>query len=178
MPGPAPEYRLFFAIRPSQERARRIRQFTDDIRTRHGLRGRPIGAERLHITLTLVDAGPEPPPQTRISQAIEAARRVSGRPFLVALNRLATFNNGPLVLLGDEGLAGVESLQADLWWSLGKSLVDDRLHMSLIWSPDSVAEQLVEPITFTVHEFVLIRSRYGESRHEVLARFPLLAGQA
>jgi 2'-5' RNA ligase len=36
-----------------------------------------------------------------------------------------------------------------------------------------VARRAIEPITWTVNEFVLVRSLVGQGRHEVLARWPL-----
>ena len=43
--------RLFFAVYPDAQTARHISELASSVRARHGLRGQPLRADRLHVTL-------------------------------------------------------------------------------------------------------------------------------
>jgi 2'-5' RNA ligase len=168
--------KVFFALRPEAPAAQEARRLAERLRLAHGLKGQPITAERLHVSLqSLGDA----PSDLTIAKACEAASAVGHRPFLVALNRVATFGGGALVLYGEEGVIGIDLLHKALHSALvvpgvtrGQPFAHEP-HMTLLWDRREVPEQLVEPIVWRVREFVLLRSLYGEGRHEVLARWPL-----
>jgi 2'-5' RNA ligase len=169
--------KVFFALHPEAAAAREARCLAERLRLARGLKGRPITAERLHVSLHSL--GDAPSDQT-ISKACEAVSAVAQRPFLVALNRVATFGGGALVLYGDEGVIGVDLLHNALHSALVASGVTRgprgafEPHMTLLWDSRQTVEQLLaEPIIWTAHEFVLLRSLYGEGRHEVLARWSL-----
>jgi 2'-5' RNA ligase len=46
-------------------------------------------------------------------------------------------------------------------------------HVTLLYDGMSVAEQPVDPISWTVGEFVLVHSLLGQTRHIILDRWPL-----
>ena len=46
-------------------------------------------------------------------------------------------------------------------------------HVTLFYDDRCVAEQVVETIVWTAHEFVLVHSLIGQNRHVPLARWPL-----
>jgi len=46
-------------------------------------------------------------------------------------------------------------------------------HVTLLYDGRVVTERLVEPIRWTVREFVLVRSLLGKTRHIVIGRWPL-----
>jgi 2'-5' RNA ligase len=82
-----------------------------------------------------------------------------------------------LVLVGDEekviGLTWLhEALAEACGWKAESRFTP---HISLIWSSDFLPERAIEPFSWTIREFVLIHSMYGQSRHEVLSRWPLRA---
>jgi 2'-5' RNA ligase len=48
-------------------------------------------------------------------------------------------------------------------------------HMTLLWDEVAVAERAIEPVRWTVSDFVLIHSLHGRSQHVELGRWPLRA---
>ena len=46
-------------------------------------------------------------------------------------------------------------------------------HLTLLYGDRFVADHPVEPVGWTVHEFVLVHSLLGRSRYLLVARFPL-----
>ncbi|MEO6291836.1 MAG: 2'-5' RNA ligase family protein, partial [Burkholderiaceae bacterium] len=122
-PSPAvPTDRLFFAILPDPATAARIGAFTQQLSSEHGLRGRPLLADRLHITLHHLGdyAGL---PDGLIDSACQAAGQIKTAPFDVTFERVLSFGrksrNRPIVLLGNQaesgGLADLMSFQKDLY---------------------------------------------------------------
>lgn len=164
------DHRLFFAVRPSRQAAMRAWRLATELQRDHG--GRPIPPERLHITLALVSRTSGPPDARVVDQAAQAAAAVAVRPFTVALNRLQKWT--PIVLVGDEGVIGLELLHAALARALGREPDSGFVaHMSLVWNADPIAERTVEPFRWNVGDILLIHSVRGDSRHDVLGRWPL-----
>jgi RNA 2',3'-cyclic 3'-phosphodiesterase len=171
-----PEHRLFFAVRPDDETGERIVHFTEALRRRNGLGGRPIDRERLHVSMAMVDRAAQQPTAEVVDFSQRAADRVALRPFKVTFDRVQSWraSRGPLVLVGGEGVRGLERLHDAL--HVAHKVPPDpnfKPHVSLIWSRDFLPERVIEPFSWTVREFVLIQSVYGQSRHEVLGRWPL-----
>ena len=82
-----------------------------------------------------------------------------------------------MVLVGEDEAVGLERLHDAL--AEARGLAPDPgfvPHLSLIWSPDFLAERIVHPFDWTVREFVLVHSVYGQGHHEVLGRWPLRGG--
>lgn len=166
------DHRLFFAVQPDGDTARRIAAFAAALRRDHHLGGAVRPPELLHVTLALVGRTPEPPDPDAVDVAMKAGAGVTARPFVVALNRVQTWT--PVVLVGDEGVIGLELLHAELARALGQAPDPGfTAHMSLIWNAGPLADHAVPPVRWTVREFVLIHSIRGESRHDVLGRWPL-----
>jgi 2'-5' RNA ligase len=165
-------HRLFFAAQPDSETAQAIAAFAADLRRDHDLGGAVRPQELLHITLAFVGRTPGPPEQEVIDHALQAGAAVTARPFVVALNRVQKWT--PVVLVGDEGVVGIDLLHARLTRALGREPDPGfKAHMSLIWNSKPLAERAVPSIRFAVREFVLIHSIQGQSRHDVLGRWPL-----
>lgn len=101
-------------------------------------------------------------------------------PFEVWFDRIASFRGRPghhvFVLMGDDGLSGLKLLRR----TLGDAMVRNGLkhlvkaeftpHITLLYDRLTVEEQPIEPIVWTIGEFVLIHSMNG---HTHLARWPL-----
>ncbi len=176
-----PEHRVFFALQPDAPAAELIAGLTADARKRLSLSGKPVAAPRLHLSLNFVGGFRGPPPRAAIDKASQAAARVAVRPFAVSLNRLESWRGDPypLVLAGEDGMIGVEGLHTALHKALRAVEMAPRRepeispHIALLWDRREVAAEVVEPVTWTVREFVLIDSVFGEGRHEVLGRWPL-----
>jgi RNA 2',3'-cyclic 3'-phosphodiesterase len=175
--------RIFFAALPDAgakaEMARRVSRACGDRVAANG-----FDTARLHVSLCFLATGAVLSPQIE-RRARDAASTVRMRPFTVAFNCIARFSRGdgkrPLVLLGDEGVAGLTALQR----SLGMAMRDAGLghreqsgytpHVTLLYGTFPIEEQTIEAISWTVRDFVLVQSHHGEGRHSHLGRWPLCA---
>jgi 2'-5' RNA ligase len=173
---------LFFALLPDPDVAARIEALGNTLRANYRLSGRPISAKRLHVTLnpiasysTLLDYD--------VTATLQAAASVAFPPFDIAFDRLQSFKgqeNQPLVLRCGEGLAAFTRLQKALYAALRTTGYDAKApasytpHITMLYDRQSIDEtDLDEPIAWTVREFALIYSVYGESRHMHLGQWPL-----
>jgi 2'-5' RNA ligase len=176
--GPPSTDRLFFALLPDAAAIARIEKLARDLQVDFGLKGKPLGAMRFHVTLHLVGNFPYFPREiaeasVRVAQAVAAMP-----PFKLGFDRVGSFSRKaskmPLVLLGEDGLVTVRTLQH----ALVDALADHggghyTPHLTLLYDDRHVDARPIEPIAWTAREFVLVRSLIGQSRHEVLARLPL-----
>ena len=140
--------------------------------------------ERLHVTVHHVGdfAGL---PQGIVSKTCAVASAVCMWPFTVEFNGALSFRgrpgNLPFVLQGDDGVSGLLVLQHRLGRTmenagLGRANPHYIPHMTLLYGDRFVDDEPVKPpIRWAVHEFLLVHSRPGRSRYNVLARFPLRA---
>jgi 2'-5' RNA ligase len=173
---------LFFAILPEPGIAARIEQLGGELRAAHRLSGRPISAKRLHMILNpiadysiLLDYD--------VTSALEAAGTIALAPFEIAFNRLQSFEDEdgyPLVLRCGDGLAAFTRLQKSLGTALkatgyeGRAPAGDAPHVTLLHDRKPIDETFLdESIGWTVRDFALVYSVYGESRHMQLGRWPL-----
>ncbi len=181
-----PTDRLFFAIFPDVAAAMRIAELGEFLRHEHRLHGRPLARERLHVTLHHL-GDYTGLPQDVVAMADEAASAVAMPPFEVAFDRAASFDgprNRPLVLRGDDGIAALMTFQRALGMAMKKAGLGSRVgqgytpHVTLMYDDRGIAEHVVETIAWTVHEFVLVHSLLGRTRHVTLARWPLRSGRS
>jgi RNA 2',3'-cyclic 3'-phosphodiesterase len=110
-----------------------------------------------------------------MSSVVEQGNIVDARP-----------GNKPLVLCGDEGVSGLQVFRQSLCSALEQSGVFRRTHLpytphvTLLYDRSEGRarrrlEQKVEPVGWTVREFVLVHSLLGQTRHVALRRWPLVA---
>jgi 2'-5' RNA ligase len=171
---------LFFGILPNADTRTQIAEVAVGQRLQHGLKGWPLHKERFHISL--IGFGeftglPEP----LVSGAMEAADTIEFASFDVTFDRITSFKRKkerPLVLRGDAGLTNLIAFQrvlGDTIQSVGLGSVKTqfRPHVTLLYDNRVVQEQPIEPISWTVHEFVLIHSLRGKSRYIPLGRWSL-----
>jgi 2'-5' RNA ligase len=168
--------RLFLAAVPDAGTAERIHQLAAVLKRAHRFDGKPIAPGRLHISLFALGGLPE----GQHYAAWEAAMDVRTAPFEVTFDRTASFrgrtDNRPFVLIGEKGLHGLQSFRQLLGAAMTRRglrrLANTNFtpHVTLLYDARSVDEYPIEPIGWTVTEFVLIRSLNG---HEHLVRWPL-----
>lgn len=180
--GSQPTDRLFFAIYPDPPAAARIARVARNLRDEHGLKGKPLPTKRFHVTLHFLGDYAGLPPDV-VAMASAAAATVSMPSFDLAFDRTMSFTgrpgNRPFVLVGGEGVAAVAAFQQALGAALEKTGLGGRVesrytpHVTLLYNPQLVAGQAVEPIAWTAREFVLVRSLIGRTRHVPLARWSL-----
>jgi 2'-5' RNA ligase len=171
--------RLFFAAVPDTDTAARIYRLAELLKCARRFGGEPIGPDRLHVTLFFL-GDRRCLPERVVRMACAAAAEVRTQPFEVAFDRSASFRgqpgHHPFVLLGDNGLTRLKSFRQ----TLGAAMMRNGLkqwakasfnpHVTLLYDACNVEEQPIEPISWTVSEFVLIHSMHG---HTHLARWPL-----
>jgi 2'-5' RNA ligase len=179
---PQPTDRLFFAVFPDTATAARIAGIAQVLRSQHGLRGKPLHTDRFHVTLHHLGdyAGL---PGDLVARAEQAAMRVDLPAFDVAFDSASSFSrqprNRPFVLRGDAGVASLQELQSALGKDMAAGgmgrLVEHKFtpHVTLLYDDRAVAPQPIEPIVWTVREFVLVRSLLGKTEHLILGRWSL-----
>ncbi len=174
--------RLFFALLPDSAAREAIARLAMALRAQHALKGQPIDAQRLHVTLHYLGeyAGL---PQDAIDRATVAAERVQAEPFEVIFDQAASFdsrnNRRPYVLRCGADFAPLASLRR----ALGEALVRQRWklevaagfipHVTLLYDTQAIAVQPIEPVRWIASEFVLVRSLVGHGRHETVGRWRL-----
>jgi 2'-5' RNA ligase len=169
---------LFFALLPDEDATRSIVQLAESFRQAHGLTG---ALRPLHVTLC--DLAVRTSTQKTIDVASNAAAMIKAAPFRIAFNRAARFGGGkgdrPFVLIGDDGVTGAANFRQTLSLELrkadlGKWAASFTPHLTLLYDKALPEDQDIVPIVWTAREFVLLRSVVGQTRHDVLGRWPLL----
>ena len=168
--------RVFLAIIPDAAATARIYRLARALKHAHGFCGRIIEPERLHVSLFFLGELSE----QIVQVASEAAAEVRMPPFEVSFDRSASFRgkpgNRPLVLVGDGGLDRLKSFRRTLGAAMARKGLrylakkDFTPHVTLLYADRNVEEHPIEPIRWTVNEFVLVYSMRG---HVHLARWPL-----
>jgi RNA 2',3'-cyclic 3'-phosphodiesterase len=170
---------LFLGIVPDTDPASRIYRLAKVLKSARKFRGGVTEQNRLHITLFFLGDGRCL--SGRIGRLLFAAvAEVRMQPFEVSFDRTASFRgragNRPFVLLGDNGTSRLKSFRGTLGAAMTRhslnrwSNTDFNPHITLLYDACKVEEQPIEPISWTVSEFVLIHSMDG---HKPLARWPL-----
>jgi 2'-5' RNA ligase len=183
VPPPVPVHRFFFAVMPDPATAVRIAGMADNMRLK---KDRPVGTERLHITLgSLGDFAYVP--DAKLARARAVADRIDVRSFPVRFDKIVSFKGRPgrqpLVLTGKAGLEDLIDFRRQLRDALKRVGVpvfpsSFTPHVTLLYGAQRPDEYRIEPITWTVFDFVLIDSWLGKSHYDVLGRWPLGTGSA
>jgi 2'-5' RNA ligase len=179
-----PTDRLFIGIFPPAPVCTLISRTADELRARHALSGKPLPPERFHVTL--FDLGDYVGlPEGLARSAVEAAATVSARPFEVQFDFVESFATRqpklPLVLRSSTAIERLMDFQQQFGHALKRTglgrFVGPQFtpHVTLLYDPQSVAREPVEPVGWTVNEFVLVHSLLGQTRHLKIGRWPLPA---
>src|SRR5712671_1075175 len=118
-----PVHSVFFALYPDPYAAQRLDRLAWYLRHEHGLSGRPLAGRRPHVSLCSISDYARLTSEAAAAIA-EAMATITMPPFLVAFNEAKSFNGGanqPVVLVGDDGVAGLMMFQAELLAALDKS---------------------------------------------------------
>ena len=171
--GDIPTERLFFAVMPDAASAARIAELADGLRGDHGLEGRPLARERLHVTLHhLGDYAGLPP--GLLAKAQQAAARVRLPAFEVCFDQVGSFSGSrqhPFVLRSEHGAELLHGLHRELVRCLqgvgGKPEPTFTPHLTLLYDKRRLPLQPVQPLRWLVREFVLVRSYLGQTRYQM-----------
>jgi 2'-5' RNA ligase len=176
MIGNATADRVFLGIVPDVATADRIFRTAMVLKRAHGLPGKLIEPDRLHVSLFFLGGLPD----EIIRTACAALADVRVPPFEIVFDRSVSFrgreDNRPFVLIGADGPSRLKSFRQMLGAALTRNGLRRRAntnftpHVTLLYDTNSVEEHPVDPVAWTVNEFVLIRSAGG---HERLMQWPL-----
>lgn len=165
-----PTHRLFFGIWPDDGAIGRLTRLMARLRNDKIMPGRPVDADRLHVTLHhLGDFGNQVPPSL-VPNASMAAATVKMQPFNVTFDR-AGGTRGQFLLRASDESAALTEFRKILSAALVKAGLRDRVktafnpHVTLSYDFSDVPERPIEPITWTVSQFVLIDSLLGKHQH-------------
>ena len=177
-----PTDRLFFALFPDAATAGRIASLAAAQCERHGLRGKPLRTDRLHVTLFHLGdrAGV---PEDVVVAASRAAGTLRAAPFAPAFDMVGSFATRraqkPFVLKAASGNETLRGFHAGLARELRQSGLAQwtrgnfEPHVTLAYDQQSVPPRPVEPIAWRACEFVLVHSLLGQTRHIRLASWSL-----
>ena len=187
IPPPKPTDRLFFALFPSEEAIPQIVKTSQKLRDAHGLKGKSLSNDRLHVTLHHVGDYAGGLPSGLVETVQDVASKIEMPAFDVTFDRAMSFagspRNKPFVLRGNEtshgGLAALMAFQKEFYLAMCRAgLQGPRAnakfapHVTLMYDSQGVPEQAVDPILWTAHDFVLVHSLLGHTRHIHVGRWP------
>jgi RNA 2',3'-cyclic 3'-phosphodiesterase len=180
----APGISYFFAVMPNDIARSEIVAVGERFRKSHRVSGSPVGIDSLHLSLCPMGK-PERLRQPLESALLAAAGEVRANGFVASLDSAMRFSardgQFPFVLCADT--ATTESAL-----QLRKAIAAAQSHVGLQVSGVSsflphvtllqghavdAIEESIASIRWHVHEFVLIRSFFGQSKNEVIGRWPL-----
>lgn len=165
-----------FALRPAPGAVGEIQQLRDA----PGLTGKAVRDDLLHVTLLWL--GYDPPDATGLAtRARAAAATVAAAPFRIVFDQLVA-GDGQLLLAPSERLEHVHAFQHRLATALAvHGLRAERgwrfaPHVTLRRGSAPGPTRTVDPISWTVTDFVLIQSHRGHTEHETVGAWPLTGG--
>lgn len=180
----APGISYFFAVLPDDRARTEIAGVGERFCKSHRVSGSPVAIDSLHLSLCPMGK-PERLRQPLESALLAAAAGVVAESFDATLDSAMRFSardsQFPFVLCTDATTtaAALTLRKAIAAAQLGVGLqvrgVSSFLpHVTLLQghAVDAI-EESITPIHWPVHEFVLIRSFFGQSRYEVIGRWPL-----
>ena len=180
--GTSQKERIFFACLPDEETASRIHALALSFARDKTLDGTLILPEHLHVTLFHLGDWHSLPNEI-VELARSAAQNVRAPPFDVSFKRARSFSNRtgvyPFVLSGN--LPQWSALHTQLGAALkGAGLGaatqgEFKPHMTLLRDEQRVRPFAIEPVGWTVKDFVLVHSLLGKTTHIHLGRWPLNA---
>ena len=173
---------LFFALLLHGVDASPIVQLRERLCCEHGLKGRLIATKLLHVSLHGIGVY-HGLPRAKVVAARQAATRVSMRPFDIVFDCVMSFGSKreglPFVLraCNDAALISFYRLLGEAMKNVGFRRVASRFtpHMTLLYVDRIVKKRAIEPIRWTVRDFVLVQSLRGRGHNEYnhLARWQL-----
>src|SRR5580693_3756018 len=158
---------LFFSIFPDQAAAARIANTAEHFRRAYGFEKAPLLTDRFHVTVHGL-GNYDGLPRSVVAKAIAAGMAVSEKPFDVAFDRVTSFaGSDALVLRGRDSVDGLvmfhQSLAIAMWNSGLCASLQFKPHITLLYDGRRIEEQFIEPIRWTVRDFVLVHSLRGRT---------------
>jgi 2'-5' RNA ligase len=179
---PPTRHGLLLLVRPGPLAATEIADRTDRFCDKAGLTGRRLSADRLHVTLFDLGEYSELPEEL-VVRVCRVMATIICPPIEVTFDRLQTFRRRslekPWVLVGGDGLNDLCRLRRMLALALIEAGLKKfaRLsftpHMTLLYDPRTIKPREIDPVRWTMTEFVLVDSLRGQTKHVPIARWQL-----
>lgn len=166
-------HRLFFALRPPIVLARQIAHAASWFETE----GAPVAAERLHITIFILDDRFDLPAEL-VATLREVGDGVAAAPIAIVLDRVGGGERS-IALRPGRRIAALDALHRQLGERSRAAGAESRAgyafnpHMTLGYRDGQPFGMAVPPVAWTARELLLIHSHLGRTRHEVVGRWPL-----
>jgi 2''-5'' RNA ligase len=168
-----PKHRFFFAIQPPPLIARRIAAWA----ARFGSHGALVHADRLHVTLDILD-DLDVLPSGMVGMLIEVGAVVRAGPFMIELDQ-ANGGGGSIALRPRLKNPALQQLAARIAGARVRAGIAGRQgyrfspHITLLYREGRPFSETVIPFAWEVREFVLIHSLLGQTRHVRLGSWQL-----
>lgn len=169
---------VFFALRPDARSNGQMDHLLQQLRRERIVLGQPVEQDRRHVTLRDIGGFFDQMPRAHFAHARAAAATVRVAPFQIAFDQLHSAK-GHMLLRPSGGVPGLDALHRKLNEALiGAGMRrwltwNFRPHMTLCYEAGALPERYIEPVTWTVREFVLIESLHGRHRHVERGRWAL-----
>jgi 2'-5' RNA ligase len=176
-------HKLFFALRPDEEAAGRIARVVTAEHEARGLPPRLRPSHIFHITLHYFGYFDGEPDERIVALAARAASEVVRPAFDLSFDTFKSWGDEratkhPFVLTGGHGLEAVRELRDALVarlvaHGLAAPARDYEPHLTLRYDKRPAPAWPIDLAGWIASEFVLVKSPQGETRHEVIGRWPL-----
>ncbi len=178
-------HKLFFALRPDEDTAERITRVVTAEHEARGLAARLRPGAIFHITLHYFGFAAGEPDAQLLALAGRAAAEVTWPAFELGFDRLCSWGppgagHHPFVLTGGAGLDAVRGLRDALVTRLvahgaAAPARPYEPHLTLRYDKRPAPAWPLALPGWLAREFVLVKSLQGQTRHEVIGRWPLQA---
>ncbi|MCW3477288.1 2'-5' RNA ligase family protein [Limobrevibacterium gyesilva] len=173
-----PQYRLFFGLWPDALATKSLTRLMAQLCIDGTMPGRPVDADRLHLTLHHLGDFVDQIPPSLMPAAQAAASNVRMPPFEIAFDRIGG-TRGQFLLRASDKLTALRDFRQALTTALIKTglrrYVDPIFnpHVTLSYDFSDVPEMSIEPIGWIVREFFLIESLLGKHKHITRGDWPV-----
>lgn len=180
----AGRHNLFFAVMVPSEHSAEFTGRFQNFQKIYPFRGKPIGADRLHLSVYAAYRGDDLPNEV-VQVAIQTGDAIRFAPFSLSFDTALTYRNRrskmPFVLAAKENTEAVNGLRLQIGSAYSRKRGGASYrhrpispHVTLIWDNIIVPTQQIEPVSMIVQEFALVDSHIGKSRYEIVRRWPLV----
>jgi len=165
-----PTRRLFLGIRPDADATSGLTRLMAKLRRAGIMPGRPVDPGRLHITLHHLGDFADQIPPSLMPAVIAAMATAKVQPFEVVFDRIGG-TRGPFLLRPSDESPALKIFRRTLSAALMEAGLRHYInpvfnpHVTLSYDLSDAPEHIIEPVNWTVQQFVLIESLLGQHRH-------------
>ena len=168
-------HRYYFALRPDLPATDAAMKISMGLR--RSAKGSAVKRENLHVSLFPLWEGEAVPPDL-LPVTFTMLQAIEGRPFDIVFDRVTSFrrkNGYCIVLTAAHSPFELYNLHRKFVERFEGMVRAGSLtpHLTLLYTDRSFGERSIEPVRWTVRDFVLAHSVVGQGRQEIVGRWPL-----